>query len=137
MDDSKQQNKPEKKFDGKIIASQFIEYFYKCWISDLNILVLEEIIQPYSKLVYNSTVYEGIDFVEILKTFQSEDLQFENCVCELLDSGSRQIYILVHGVIKNSLVSKTFNQSFMIAYAGEHKKNSRKWTLMNSLLIIN
>jgi hypothetical protein len=56
----------------------------------------------------------------------------------IIDSGSRQIYILVNGEIKNNLVTKTFSQSFMIAYAGEYnKKCTRKWTLMNSLLIIN
>lgn len=140
MPDSKDQSKQNiqqlKHYDGTTIASQFIEYFYKSWTIDLNILY--EVIKPYSKLKYKSVIYEGTNFIELLKTFASDGLRFENCNYEIIDSGSRQIYILVNGEIKNNLVTKTFSQSFMIAYAGEYnKKCTRKWTLMNSLLIIN
>ena len=122
-------------YDAIAIASQFIEYFYKSWTSDLNILY--EVIKPYSKLKYNSILYEGNNFIQLLGTFFSDGLRFENCNYEIIDSGSRQIYILVNGQIKNNLVTKTFSQSFMIAYAGENnKKCTRKWILMNSLLII-
>jgi len=125
-----------KHYDGTAVANQFIEYFYHAWTT--NIDILNEVIKPYSKLKYKSANYEGINFIELLKTFNSEGLRFENCNYEVVDSGSRQIYILVNGEIKNNLVTKTFSQSFMIAYAGEYnKKCTRKWILMNSLLIIN
>jgi hypothetical protein len=126
-----------KQFDGYVIATQFIEYFYKTWLTDLKSFISDDIIKPFSKLKYNSTVYEGNDFLSLLATFVSENLRFENCTFEILDSGSRQVYILVNGQIKNNLVTKTFTQSFLISFAGDTKKSARKWTLMNSLLIIN
>ena len=133
---SKQNMQQIKHYDGTLVANQFIEYFYKAWTTDPNIL--NEVIKPYSKLKYKSTPYEGLSFIELLKTFISDGLRFENCNYEIIDSGSRQIYILVNGEIKNNLITKKFSQSFMIAYAGEYnKKCTRKWTLMNSLLIIN
>ena len=125
-----------KHYDGTLVANQFIEYFYQAWTTNPDIL--NEVIKPYSKLKYKSISYEGLNFIELLKTFISDGLRFENCNYEIIDSGSRQIYILVNGEIKNNLVTKTFGQSFMIAYAVEYnKKCTRNWTLMNSLLIIN
>ena len=127
-----------KHYDASDVATLFVEYFYKTWMTDINNLLTDDIIKPFSKLKYNSTLYEGLNFVQLLASFTSNNLLFENCTYEILDSGSRQLYILVNGQIKNNLVTKTFIQSFMIAYTGEHnKKSTRKWTLMNSLLIIN
>jgi hypothetical protein len=136
LEEQSKQNIQMKHYDGTSVANQFIEYFYQAWTNNPD--TLNEVIKPYSKLKYKSTLYEGLNFIELLKTFISEGLRFENCNYEIVDSGSRQIYILVNGEIKNNLVSKIFSQSFMIAYAGEYnKKCTRKWTLMNSLLIIN
>ena len=133
---SKQNIQQMKHYDGTLVANQFIEYFYQAWTTNPD--VLNEVIKPYSKLKYKSISYEGNNFIELLKGLKFEGLKFENCNYEVVDSGSRQIYILVNGEIKNNLVTKTFSQSFMIAYAGEYnKKCTRKWILMNSLLIIN
>lgn len=133
---SKQNIQQIKHYDGTLVANQFIEYFYQAWTTNPD--VLNEVIKPYSKLKYKSISYEGNNFIELLKGLKFEGLKFENCNYEVVDSGSRQIYILVNGEIKNNLVTKTFSQSFMIAYAGEYnKKCTRKWILMNSLLIIN
>ena len=133
---SNQNTQQIKHYDGTVVANQFIEYFYQAWTTNPDIL--NEVIKPYSKLKYKLVNYEGMNFIELLKTFISEGLRFENCKYEIIDSGSRQIYMLVNGEIRNNLVTKTFSQSFMIAYAGEYnKKCTRKWTLMNSLLIIN
>ena len=157
LNQSKNKNKGAKEFDGTVVASQFIEYFYKTWLANPNNFITDDIIKSYSAVKYNSNLYKGSAFIQLLLTFVSENLGFENCKYEIVDSGSRQIYILVTGQIKNNLVTKTFSQSFMIAYAGEqlkhslcattnsyglveqlkHKKSSHKWTLINSILIIN
>jgi hypothetical protein len=130
--------KPFKHYDGNIVANQFINYFYQFWMVNPMILLTEDVIKPYSKLKYSNQVYEGESFIEVLKGFVSPGLQFTDCNFEILDSGSRQVYILVTGIIKNDLTSKNFSQTFMIAYAGENNKKSlRKWTLMNSLFIVN
>lgn len=121
-------------FNGSEIGKEFINYFYGNWIHDPSIMLTENIIKPYSKLVFNSTIYEGSNFVDLLNIIKSDGLNFENCQTEIFDSGSRQIYILVTGLIKNNTGSNYFSQSFMIAYSGE--KHSTKWSLMNSLLKI-
>jgi hypothetical protein len=133
-------NKSIKHYDGAIVSQQFIDYFYTSWCTNIDLLLTEEIIKPYSKLKYNSITYEGAQFIEILKMFTASGLglAFSDCRCEILDSGSRQIYMLVTGIIVIEQVPKTFSQTFMIAYTGENiKKGPRKWTLMNSLLIVN
>ena len=124
----------QRNFDGTDIGNKFIEYFYSTWISNPDILITDHVIKPYSKLKYNSITYEGLDFITSLKMISSEGIGFEECKYEILDSGSRQIYILVTGKIKNNSFTKNFNQSFLLTYSGE--KNVRKWTMMNSLLII-
>lgn len=126
-----------KHYDGIQVASEFINYFYQIWITNPTQLFTDNIIKSYSKLKYNECMYEGDKFIELLAEFASHRIQFADCKYEILDSGSRQIYILVTGTIINSSspeTKKNFSQSFMIAYAGE--KHIRKWTLMNSLLII-
>jgi hypothetical protein len=129
--------KPNKQYDGNTIANQFINYYYQSWMVNPTILLTDDVIKTYSKLKYSNQVYEGESFIEVLKGFVSPGLQFTDCNFEILDSGSRQVYILVTGIIKNDLISKNFSQTFMIAYAGENNKKSlRKWTLMNSLFIV-
>ena len=136
------QPKSVKYYEGPLIATQFVNYFYQSWVSNPSGLITDNIIKPYSKLQYNDNMYEGSDFVEQLTSFASPGFQFVDCKWEVLDSGSRQIYILVTGIIKNDFLTqqnkfKNFSQSFMIAYAGENNKKSlKKWVLMNSLLII-
>lgn len=125
-------SKSIRNFNGNEVAKQFINYFYSTWITNTNQFIVDEVIKPYSKIVYNGTIYEGVNFMDLLNKFSSNGLQFENCSFEILDSGSRQLYILVNGIIKNTVGTNYFSQSFMIAYAGE--KQSRKWILMNSLI---
>jgi len=86
-------------------------------------------------------LYKGSDFVEILSGFASPGFQFVNCSWEILNSESRQVYIMVTGIIKNDFLTHQntfmkFSQSFTIAYAGNNKKSLGKWTLINSILII-
>jgi hypothetical protein len=129
--------RPIKHYDGNVVANQFINYFYQTWMTKPTTLITDDVIKPYSKLKYLNQVYDGESFIEVLKGFVSTGIQFTDCNFEILDSGSRQIYILVTGIIKNDLTLKHFSQTFMIAYAGENNKKSlRKWTLMNSILIV-
>lgn len=133
---TEQIHKSIKYYDGYTVASEFIKYFYETWVINPSLLT-EDIIKPYSKLKYNNNLYEGNGFIGILISFISPEFQFMNCNWEILDSGSRQIYILMTGSIKNNTSLRNFSQSFMISYTGENiKKNLRKWTLMNSLLIM-
>lgn len=128
----------KKKFDGNMIAQQFIQYFYNTWSTNVSLFETDNVIKIYSKIKFNSVLYEGLAFIELLKLLRGDCLNFINCKCEIIDSGSRQIYILVTGQIQNTIAMSNFNQTFMIAYAGENsKKGPFKWTLMNSILIIN
>lgn len=131
---SNKTQKVDKNYDGETVGNQFMVYFYETWVSSIENFISDDIIKPYSKLKFQSTIYEGMDFIEVLKSFVSDSLQFTDCTFEILDSGSRQIYILVTGIISNNMTSNNFSQTFMIAYSGE--KSLRKWSLINSLLII-
>lgn len=123
--------------DNIALGSQFINYFYQTWINNPLSFITDDVIKPFSKFKFNNCVFEGVSFVEILTSFLG-NLQFIDCNFEILDSGSRQMYILVTGTIKNNSIDKRFNQSFMLAYTSDTiKKHSRKWTLMNSLLLLN
>ncbi len=138
---SSSHSKYVKYYDGLSIATQFIHYFYHTWMTNPLVLIDDDVIKPYSKLQFNNNVYEGPNFVEILTGLTFPDLQYVDCKWEILNSGSRQIYIMVVGSVKNDFpiqtnTIKNFSQSFMIAYTGENKKSSRRWTLMNSILII-
>ncbi len=130
--------KTVKHYDGSIVGQQFIDYFYLNWCNSIQVLVDEELIKSYSKIRYNGETYEGCNFVKLLSMFAENGLSFSNCNCEILDSGSRQVYILVSGIMIVQQIPKQFSQTFMIAYTGENiKKGPRKWTLMNSLLVVN
>lgn len=119
-------------FDGQEIGKDFINFFYTSWVQNPDQLI--EVIKEYSKLKYNNNIYEGINFINLIKSFSINKLNFTNIKYEVLDSRSRQIFILVTGTISYHTCSLPFQQSFMVAYAGE--KKDRKWSLMNSLLII-
>jgi hypothetical protein len=114
-------------YDGQQIGQQFIEFFYKNWI--INPDILQEVILSYSKLKYNNKSYEGNDFILILKLL-ANNIQFNNFKYEIIDSKSRQIYILVTGNINNTI----FTQSFVISFTGN--TNLRKWVIISSILII-
>jgi hypothetical protein len=60
----------------------------------------------------------------------------QDCVYEIIDSGSRQIYILVTGKILNNQSIGTFSQSFVISFAGNSNNNQKSWTLVNSIFIL-
>lgn len=138
---SKTISKQLKQYDGNLIGVQFIDYFYKLWVSNPIELITNNIIEPYSKLKYGGKLYKGNDFVQILAGFTSPGFQFVDCKWEILDSESRQVYIMVTGTINNDFLTHQntfmkFSQSFTIVYAGNNKKSLGKWTLINSILII-
>lgn len=136
MDTCSDESYSNRSFEGSAIANQFVIYFYQTWITNPLNFITDEIIKPYSKFTYLHNTYEGMNFIETLKVFVSEGFRFENCKYEIVDSGSRQIYILVTGTMGNNIYSSQFSQSFMIAYVGENRNSPRKWTLMNSILMI-
>ena len=114
-------------FNGIEKGTEFINYFYTNWTTNPD--VFNTIIKPYSKLRFNSNSYEGNDFILLLKQISSNNLVFSDCKYEILDTQSRQIYIVVHGKINDHF----FSQTFLLIFSGFDKP----WTLMNSLLIIN
>ena len=122
-----------KNYDGAEIASTFFEYFYKNWLLNPMIFLEEQIIKHYSKINYNGNEFSGDDFVKLLIELASNGLEFANCKYQMIDSGSRQIYILVTGLYKIDNNINNFSQSFMISFCGE--KKDRKWTLVNSILM--
>ncbi len=126
--------KPEKKFNGFEVAQTFITYFYNLWSTNPQQLEDEGVIKAWSKIRFYQVTYEGTNFTQLLKELSIHGISFVNCNVEILDSGSRQIYIMVMGEMKNSLTEKTFTQTFLLTYAGESK--SCRWTLTTSILMI-
>ena len=116
-------------YDGNQVAHQFIECFYNSLPSNI---LSTNIIKPYSKLNLNGTIYMGEDIISVLNQHQ---FRFNPTNYELLDSGSRQIYILTTGNVFVNDAVMSFSQSFMISYVGN--KAESKWTLMNTILFIN
>jgi hypothetical protein len=129
-----------KPYNGYEIAKEFIEYFYLSWSAinfnnlqniTTNNLLLTGIINQNTKLNYNCNIYKGDKIIELLYSFKN--VEFNNLKYEILDSDSRQIYILVKGNLVINEVIKEFCQSFLLIYTGE--KNINKWSLINSLLL--
>ena len=69
-----------------------------------------------------------MEFIGFMK--QLGKVEFSDITCDVFDSGSRQVQLLVTGRINNM----SFSQFIMIVYMGE--KVSNKWSLMNSILSI-
>ncbi len=130
----KKQKKPVE--DGFQIGNQFITYFYSTWMTNPDIFITDNMIKPYTKITYEKITYEGNDFIIFLKSVASNGLEFSECKWDIIDSGSRQIYILVTGQISNAQSSGRFSQSFMISFAGNSQGNKKSWTLANSIFII-
>lgn len=130
-------NKSHKKLhDGIQVGNQFIQYFYSAWMSNPDIFVTDDIIKPYTKIAHNNITYEGSDFLVFLKSVATNGLEFSECKWEIIDSGSRQIYILVNGIISNAQGSGKFSQSFMIAFMGQNNRGPKSWALVNSIFIL-
>lgn len=119
-------------YDGIKVASDFYKYFYESWVTDPR--NLQDIIKPYSKINFNGKEFCGEDFIKLLIELSSKGLAFDNCKYQMIDSGSRQIYITVTGQYKINDVINYFSQSFMISFSGEKKE--RKWVLVNSILML-
>jgi len=123
----------KKNYDGIEVSASFYEYFYKTWLTNPMIFLEEQIIKPYSKINFNGNEFCGDNFIKLLIELASKGLEFANCKYHMIDSGSRQIYILVNGLYKIGDNINNFSQSFMISFCGE--KKDRKWTLVNSILM--
>ncbi len=135
--DSEQKNTKHKKiYDGTQVGNQFIQYFYSSWMSNPDIFSTDNIIKPYTKIKHNNTTYEGPDFIVFLKSVASNGLEFSECKWDIIDSGSRQIYILVTGSIANTQGTGKFSQSFMISFTGQHNGSPKSWALVNSIFIL-
>lgn len=122
----------ERKFDGLEIGKQFIDFFYNSWFTNPD--ALNNIIICHSKLKCNNTTFIGENIILALKNILNIGIKLTNCKYELLDSRSRQIYILVSGTIIKDQTNSSFSQTFLLSYVGDKKE--RQWIMMNSLLII-
>ena len=137
MEICKKSGKPN--FNGMEIGKQFFDYFYSTLHSNVEQFVVDGIITENTKLQFQSNTYIGMDCISFLKQLSS-NLELKNCTYEIYDSGSRQIQILVTGLINTNMFShnvfshNVFSQVLTIIYMGE--KNNNKWVLMNSILII-
>lgn len=120
------------KYDPTEISQAFIEYFYKTWINNPQDL-LQTVISHRSKLKYNHVVYEYTDIIIILNQMKLNGLEISVLNYEVIDSKSRQIYILLRGIIKSAYSTSTFSQTFVLTLM--NKKNNQ-WNLINSILII-
>lgn len=133
-----EQNKiaPKKIFDGTEVGNQFVQYFYSTWMTNIDVFISDNIIKPYTKIVHNNVTYEGNDFIVFLKSVATNGLEFSQCKWEIIDSGSRQIYILVTGQIVNAQGTWKFSQSFTLAFGGQTSQGTKLWVLINSIFIL-
>lgn len=100
----------------------FINYYYNNWTNNNNI---NEVLEDYSKLIYDKTTYYGNDINNVLCRIRNNNIIFSECKYEIFDTNSRQIYILVNGKINEHI----FSQSFLLTF-------NKKWTLQHSILLI-
>jgi hypothetical protein len=119
-------------YDGVQVASDFWKYFYESWVK--NPIILQNVIKPYSKINFNGKEFCGEDFIKLLIELASNGLEFADCKYQMIDSGSRQIYIMAIGRCRIGDIISNFSQTFMISYCG--KKEERNWTLVNSILML-
>ena len=120
------------KYNCDEVSKNFIQYFYNSWLNNPHDL-LHTIISQRSKFKYNSIIYEYTDIIILLNQLKSNGLEISISKYEILDSKSRQIYILVKGIIKNSQSTNNFDQTFVLIHIG---KGNNQWNLINSILII-
>jgi hypothetical protein len=132
MESLKKAGKPN--FDGKMIGTEFIQYFYTNWFGNMEKLVADQIIKPYSKIQYEGNVYEGEQMLLLLDSISKSGYKVDINKFEVYDSGSRQIQIHVLGRLTGNNEMKTLYHFLMLVYQGE--KNDSKWTLANSTLMI-
>ena len=123
---SKKGGKPN--FNGVEIGMNFLPYFYTCWATNPEQLLVDMVVREHSKIQFKNTVYTGVEFIGFMK--QLGTVEFKDITCEVFDSGSRQVQLLVTGKINGT----SFSQFIMIVYMGE--KVANKWSLMNSILSI-
>jgi len=119
------------KYDCDEVCNSFIQYFYDAWINNPEQL-LYTIITQRTKIKYNSVIYEYTDIIILLNQLKSNGLEISITKYEVLDSKSRQIYILVKGKIKNSISTNDFTQTFVLIHTGKNNQ----WGLINSILMI-
>ena len=121
------------KYDSEEVGKTFIQYFYGCWLNNPESLIYTIITQR-TKIKYDNVIYEYTDIIHLLNQLKSNGLEISITKHEILDSKSRQIYILVKGIIKNSQSTNNFSQTFILIYTG--KGTISQWNLINSILII-
>lgn len=119
-------------YDCDQVTQSFIHHFYNSWVIDPQSL-LYTVISQRSKLKYNTVTYEYTDIIAILNQLKSQGLEISSIKHEVIDSKSRQIYILVKGIIKNSQSTNNLTQTFVLINNG---KSYNQWSLINSILII-
>lgn len=118
-------------YDSEQISKLFIQHFYTLWIDNPQTLI-NTVITEKTKFKYNNNMYEYINIILLLNQLKLLGLEISILKYEIIDSKSRQIYILVKGTIKNSQSINNFSQSFLLI---NNKKNN-PWNLINSILII-
>ena len=117
-------------YNGVQVAEDFYNYFYGSWVTNPPSLKL--VLEHYSKINFNGKEFCGEDCIKLLIELSSKGLVFDNCKYHMIDSGSRQIYIMVTGQYKIGDIINNFSQSFMISYCGKIERN---WVLVNSIIM--
>jgi len=120
------------KYNSNEVGKNFIQHFYSSWLGNPQDL-LYTVIGEKSKIKYNELIYEHSDFVFLLNQLKTNGLDLSVSKYEILDSKSRQIYILAKGIIKNSQSTNNFSQTFILMH---NNKGDTEWILINSILII-
>jgi hypothetical protein len=116
--------------DNNIIAENFIQYYYNKWLTNTDELYNNGLITNYTKFKYDKKEYIGNDFILFLK--ETKNININILKFDIVDSKSRNIYIMVIGKINDN----NFSQSFNMIYNGK-KNDKSEWSIINSILILN
>ena len=127
-------NTSKRHFDGNVVGKDFVSFYYTNLCGDVGMIENAKLIKEYTKFLFNTIVFEGNNIMTVLRCMNESNVTVHDCSCEVLDSGSRLIYILVTGKMINKNAENSFSQTFTINYLGEKEQN--KWAIVNSILIM-
>jgi hypothetical protein len=117
-----------KKNNYKVIASDFVNFFYTTW--NTQPANLFSVLNDYSKLCFKDNIHRGMFILSFFHDIKNgEPFSITHSWWNALESGSRRIDILVTGNVMKGLVKYNFVQQFTLAH-------NDSWKIHNSILNI-
>jgi len=118
------------KIDYKQIVQEFTHFYYTKITSNPMELFTIGMINDHTRFNINGTIFKHNEiYTELNNMSFGTPLIIKIDTTNSMDSGSRRIDILVNGTMTKGSITKSFSQSFLLAY-----KDS--WKIQNSILNI-